>query len=890
MKRYEATSLWKNTLSTQLPPDTEEKNRSYLRSAYENFRERAKLLAGEIARDLPEFTVHDITHIDALWEMAELIAGPDYPLTPTEAFVLGGAFLIHDLGMGLAAYPKGLVDLTSSVLWIDKITALFKQHHHRNPTLDEINNPPENIKTEVLHYVLRELHAKHSECLALISWKDIQNPKAEYFLINDTRLRNAYGPIIGKIAHSHWWNAKELIRQFPHPMGALAGFNNTWTVDPLKIACILRVADASHLDERRAPGFLSALRKTSGESANHWIFQEKLCQPRIESDRLIYTSKSSFPVEQAISWWTCFDSLQMVDAELRQIDSLLTIQKRPTFRAKGVSYVEDPSQMASVIGTTNWIPIDSKIKVGNVAKLISKLGGDKLYGQNQSVPLRELIQNAADAIKARRLLENHQSHWGDVTIRAGKDTTGDWIEVEDNGIGMSEDVLTGPFLDFGNSFWGSSLMHKELPGLESRGFFSTGEFGIGFFSVFMWGEKVQIITRRPERARDETLLLEFSEGLNVRPLLRKATSSECLVEGGTRIRIWFKNSEAYEQMIFGREFNKPWNIYSRCAWLCPSLDVNLYVESESKKLVVSAFDWITISVSELIHRIHGPVSEDSSQEFQRIIEEIEPTFRDIRNSIGDVIGRATISLEHLSRLRSVHSLGIVTVGGFRSSDLHGICGILCGTPYTASRDTGIPIVESETIKNWASDQAQILHKRNFSSEKQKGVASIIRALGGETNKLHIAENSIGWVSAEDIIKDYSEDIFFIISDMFSPSRRDKSIKVKLKRKNLFVTMTSPQIILRSTSDILVDVLWPSSCEKQDFPIDVEEFYFSKSLDRVLTEVFAKKWDLSVEQLYKSNHTRQAHIEIGTSNGKPITETVTVISKLWEGKVGGSLLD
>lgn len=47
------------------------------------------------------------------------------------------------------------------------------------------------------------------------------------------------------------------------------------------------------------------------------------------------------------------------------------------------------------------------------------------------------------------------------------------IEVEDNGVGMSPKVLTGPFLDFGQSFWGTSLMHEELPGLESKGFIST---------------------------------------------------------------------------------------------------------------------------------------------------------------------------------------------------------------------------------------------------------------------------------------------------------------------------------------------------------------------------------------------------------------------------------
>ena len=91
MNRYEQTTIWQRTLGKQLEPDIYEKDREFLRVEFENFRERAKLLAAEIHIVLPEFTVHDISHIDALWDTAELIA-KDIVLTPAEAFILGGAF------------------------------------------------------------------------------------------------------------------------------------------------------------------------------------------------------------------------------------------------------------------------------------------------------------------------------------------------------------------------------------------------------------------------------------------------------------------------------------------------------------------------------------------------------------------------------------------------------------------------------------------------------------------------------------------------------------------------------------------------------------------------------------------------------------------------------
>ncbi len=75
MPSYENTNLWANTLA-QRPEgdrDPDEGARERLRTAFLNLRERARLLAAEIPRDLPNFTVHDISHLDALWEMAELV-------------------------------------------------------------------------------------------------------------------------------------------------------------------------------------------------------------------------------------------------------------------------------------------------------------------------------------------------------------------------------------------------------------------------------------------------------------------------------------------------------------------------------------------------------------------------------------------------------------------------------------------------------------------------------------------------------------------------------------------------------------------------------------------------------------------------------------------------
>ena len=178
-----------------------------LRIEYEKFRDNARLLAGEIASILPEYTVHDITHIDALWDMTDVFLSRDYFLSPIECFVLGGAFILHDLGMLLAAYPEGRKGIQKQNIWKDTVANLCKQRglSYNFEELDNIDKDVEKIATEK---TLRLLHGQKATELAMISWKD-SNEK-DMYLIDDKKLRDAYGTIIGKIAQSHWLYCEDL--------------------------------------------------------------------------------------------------------------------------------------------------------------------------------------------------------------------------------------------------------------------------------------------------------------------------------------------------------------------------------------------------------------------------------------------------------------------------------------------------------------------------------------------------------------------------------------------------------------------------------------------------------------------------------------------------------
>jgi hypothetical protein len=738
---FTKTDLFRRTLGEQDQTDEHAGPRTYLRQALFQFRGRAAVLAGEIHRDLPDFTVHDITHLAALWEMVDLIAGPDYPLTPLEAFALGGAFLLHDLGLGLAAWPGGLDEMKGSVGWRDTLSAHLRKSLDRAPTPEELASPPPEVERAAVQDRLRSLHAERAEEVATAPYNDPQGG-ATYYLIDEPDLRESLGPLLGRIAHSHWWPVARLASEFETTIGALSTCPGDWTLDPLRVAGLFRTADAAHLDARRAPGFLRAVRRPQAFSREHWVFQEHLHKPWLEEDRLVFTTARPFPPERAEAWWLCYEALQMVDHELRQVDNLLADLKKRRLQARGVAGVETPELLRMRIAISGWSPVDARIHISNVADLVERLGGEQLYGKDPTVPLRELIQNAADAVRARRLLEGRDDKWGRVTVRLGRDEEGPWIEVEDTGIGMSEAVLSGSLLDFGTTYWGSALMREEHEGLWAKGFEPTGRFGIGFFSVFLWGHRVQVTSRRYDAGKAQTHVLEFRTGVEARPLLRPALPAEQPQEVGTRVRVWLSQKLANEWDLLSpiarnHPATRPDEIGALCAWLAPALDVDLYVDDgKGGRCVVEASDWLTLDQDRLLRRVL-PVW------VKAVWRPLGDNLRTLQDPKGGVLGRATLCESSLQG-------GIVTVGGFRAGTHFDFTGILLGSAKRAARDRASLLAAPEILAAWASEQALIAAETAWSPGLLHRIASRVAEFRGYTGSLPIAKRGDSFVSFEEL--------------------------------------------------------------------------------------------------------------------------------------------
>lgn len=859
--QLETTTLWESTLAPREADDARGP-RETLRSALSRVRSRAVAIAAEmvVARD-DDTTIDDILHIDDLWITADTIAGPSFPLTPPEAFVFGAALLVHDLALALATIQGSTELLKGERSWLDTVVGMLVQKLGRAPTDVELGNPPTDMEQDALAETLRMLYARHAERLSLAPYGDARG--VEHHLVEPSELRQTYGPTIGRIAHSHFWMATELTTHFHDTLAALPGMPPTWTVDALKVACLLRVADIARIDFERAPHFWRVARRPKGARREHWVLQEKLREPYVATNRLIYLADSPFAVEDAPSFWLGMDTLLAVDRELRQADTLLAETGRPRLAARGVAGVEDPSRLADFLPVEGWTPVDTRVHVTDIPSLVERLGAARLDESDASMPLRELIQNAASGVRRRRMLEEWESDWGTITVRMGEDEEGHWLEIEDTGTGMPSEVLAAPLLDPSKEYWSSLLLRRDPAGLLARGFRRGGGAGLGPFAVFLWGQRARVTSRFAESPRKETTVLELFTGASMRPLIRPAGDGEVMSDAGTRVRVWLRTApDAPDGIFYRRGVDRCWTLEELCAWLCPALDVHLDVEDAHGKRtrVVPASDWTRIDGYELLGRTWSPQPEPFERLWPREIPEMAQNLRALLSTSGEIVGRACIHPTYV---------GVVAVGGLRSCSLRGISGVLVGRPGSTRQAAALPVVERQELARWASEQAALVPSLVKDPAEQIACAQIVRALGGTLAGLPIAEGRAGFLTEQAITAwDDVPNEVLLVRDQGGRGLWWRG-RITMKPNVLVVRMHLPTIL-----DGKDPAVWPGEDPRNAEPWRA----VLGTLAGAVLEALARAWGVSLDAVVKATGPSRETREIGEVDGKVVEGFVDVVKR------------
>ncbi|MAU69597.1 MAG: molecular chaperone HtpG [Gammaproteobacteria bacterium] len=129
-------------------------------------------------------------------------------------------------------------------------------------------------------------------------------------------------------------------------------------------------------------------------------------------------------------------------------------------------------------------------------KQLLKLMIHSLYS-NKEIFIREIVSNASDAIDKLRFksVENKTlaKLTKDLQINVKVLKNQNKISISDNGIGMSEDEIVENIGTIARS--GTASFLENITGDRKKDSNLIGQFGVGFYSVFMVAEKVQVITK-----------------------------------------------------------------------------------------------------------------------------------------------------------------------------------------------------------------------------------------------------------------------------------------------------------------------------------------------------------------------------------------------------------
>ena len=180
-------------------------------------------------------------------------------------------------------------------------------------------------------------------------------------------------------------------------------------------------------------------------------------------------------------------------------------------------------------------------EIGQLLQLMTH----SLYS-NKEIFIRELVSNASDALDKfnyLRLTDEafKESDWkGEINIKL--DAEDNSIAFNDNGIGMNEQELMDNLGTIAKS--GTKAFMENLTGDAAKDSNLIGQFGVGFYSVFMVAEKVDVITKKAGEDQAYMFSTDGTGEYEVKPVVKD--------EHGTVIYIKLKEDE--------KEFLGKWHI------------------------------------------------------------------------------------------------------------------------------------------------------------------------------------------------------------------------------------------------------------------------------------------------------------------------------------------
>jgi hypothetical protein len=273
---------------------------------------------------------------------------------------------------------------------------------------------------------------------------------------------------------------------------------------------LLRIADYFQIDQARAPAVLLQLRDPqSPVSIQEWQKHQAVesIGPASDPRGRMVTINNNISLPLYLQLKELLESLQAeIDQSTAVLDEMYGNRNDSGLDQLNLAVrrIHSNLQTPAFLENLKYVPVKSGFSTD--PNLLSLLV-EPLYGKHPGVGVRELMQNAVDAVceldawckkHDKKAEEIDLPDLGcDVLIEFEKMDDGRWIlRVQDRGIGMTSDTIQNYFLRAGASFrYSAEWMEEFLDDDGKPRVARAGRFGIGAFAVFLLGYSFKLWTR-----------------------------------------------------------------------------------------------------------------------------------------------------------------------------------------------------------------------------------------------------------------------------------------------------------------------------------------------------------------------------------------------------------
>lgn len=546
----------------------------------------------------PEYTDHGLDHIERILRTSEWLIHDDVwekkLFTAVDSACLILAVLLHDIAMHITTdiAEQLLTDETPSLFTIDTNSwaSLWNSYQLETKHWDEqkwmqiagtdfkqripviIGEPYYIELTRLLDgdkLILGEFFRRHHGRLAhefAVRGVPISFRHQNYLKLDDNLDYPRLADMVGFIARSHTLSLRDTLSYLEHKFhNKREVFNQT--THPVFIMSLLRIADYLDLYTERAPKTLQKVKRIRSEfSSAEWEAHHAIQDIQYDANedpelvQVIAMPESANTFQKVLGWVTGIQA--ELDASWGVLGEVFGRHKRLSelkLRLRRITTpLSDPDFASKHNLSYSPIPGYFALDGQKIIQLLIK----PLYGDKPEIAVRELLQNAVDAVNAAHIkYPNEQTQdtypvlkemSAEIVIRlCERDASNSnkypnlledweyWLEIVDCGLGMSEEIVRNYFLTIGASFRYSASFNELFNKSQQNQIFRTGRFGIGVLAAFLSGELMQVVTR----TREAQKALLFECGIHSNDIEFRYINAPV----GTQIRIKL-NSDAYNHL------------------------------------------------------------------------------------------------------------------------------------------------------------------------------------------------------------------------------------------------------------------------------------------------------------------------------------------------------